>query len=209
MLASSVYALSMRIAAYCAVAWMEQESREIARGLRGRDPDLLARLIEQYQYRLLRYLIHLTGDPALSEDLFQETWVRVLERGSQYNGRDSFVAWLMAIARNLTIDYLRQRRPASLDELMEKDEDTPAVQFAASGASPLTTALENEQSTRVAEALAYLPVIYREVLVLRFQEEMKLEEIAKIIDVPLSTVKTRLYRGVMALRPRLSEARNT
>jgi hypothetical protein len=86
---------------------MEQESLEIARGLKHRDPDLLDRLIERYQYRLLRYLISLVGRRETAEDLFQETWIRVLEKGKQYNGKTKFppVAermrfpwWLIALA---------------------------------------------------------------------------------------------------------------
>ena len=201
--------LSMKTAAYYALTWiMEDEDREIARGLRRRDPDLLSRLIEQYQYRLLRYLIHLTGDQATAEDLFQETWIRILERGDQYNGRDNFAAWLMRIARNLTIDYLRQRRTVSLDQLMEADDDAPAMQFAAAEATPLQLTLAHEHSAHVLQSLAQVPVVFREVLVLRFQEDMKLEEIAEIVGIPLSTVKSRLYRGVMALRQRFSEAQN-
>jgi hypothetical protein len=64
----------------------------IARGLHRRDPDLLDRLIEQYQHRLLRYLVSLTADRAVAEDLFQETWMRVLERGHQYDHRHEFSA---------------------------------------------------------------------------------------------------------------------
>ncbi len=199
----------MKTAAYYALTWMtENENREIARGLRGRDPDLLSRLIEQYQYRLLRYLIHLSGDQATAEDLFQETWIRILERGDQYNGRDNFAAWLMRIARNLTIDYLRQRRTVSLDQLMEADDDAPALQFATGEATPLQMTLAHEHSEHVLHSLAQVPVVFREVLVLRFQEDMKLEEIAEIVGIPLSTVKSRLYRGVMALRQQFSEARN-
>lgn len=59
---------------------MTEERQTIAAGLRRRDPELLDRLIEQHQQRLYRYLLFLTGDPALAEDLFQETWIRVLER---------------------------------------------------------------------------------------------------------------------------------
>ena len=70
----------------------------MARGLRRRDPDLLDALIEQYQHRLLRYLMHLTGNRATAEDLFQETWLRVLEKGHLYDGRNRFVTWLMSIA---------------------------------------------------------------------------------------------------------------
>jgi len=65
---------------------MLPDSRAVARGLRRRDPDLLDRLIEQYQYRLFRYLFYLTGSQETAEDLFQETWIRVLERGHQYDG---------------------------------------------------------------------------------------------------------------------------
>src|SRR5450755_5166343 len=83
---------------------MAQESTEIARGLRRRDPDLLDHLIEQYQHRLLRYLIYLSGNRELAEDIFQETWIRVLERGHQYDGRHEFSTWLYAVARNLTLD---------------------------------------------------------------------------------------------------------
>jgi RNA polymerase sigma-70 factor (ECF subfamily) len=74
------------IAAACYfVNGMESETSAIARGLRRRDPDLLDRLIEQYQHRLLRYLIYLTSNRELAEDMFQETWIRVLERGHQYD----------------------------------------------------------------------------------------------------------------------------
>jgi RNA polymerase sigma-70 factor (ECF subfamily) len=83
---------------------MEQEAHAIARGLRQRDPDLLDRLIEQYQYRLFRYLLFLTGNKETTEDLFQETWLRVLERGRQYDGKWEFGTWLFAIARHLAID---------------------------------------------------------------------------------------------------------
>src|ERR1700740_1757125 len=104
---------------------MESEASAIARGLRRRDPDLLDRLIEQYQHRLLRYLVYLSGNRELAEDLFQETWIRVLERGHQYDGRHEFSTWLYAVARNLTIDYLRKKSPVSLDGLMEHEEHAP------------------------------------------------------------------------------------
>src|SRR4051794_16005796 len=92
------------------VNWMEAENAEIARGLRRRDPDLLDRLIEQYQHRLFRYLLYLTGDRDRAEDLFQETWLRVLERGNQYNEKHNFSAWLFTVARNLVIDTSRRKK---------------------------------------------------------------------------------------------------
>src|SRR6202158_4600144 len=112
----------MNALAYCSVNVMESEASAIARGLRRRDPDLLDRLIEQYQHRLLRYLVYLTSSRDLAEDLFQETWIRVLERGPQFAERYPFSTWLFTIARNLVIDHMRRKHPASLDGLL-KDND--------------------------------------------------------------------------------------
>ena len=103
---------------------LEQSQREnaaIARGLKSQDPELLDHLIELYQHRLLRYLLFLTGKREVAEDLFQETWMRVLMRGSQYNGKARFDTWLFTIARNLVIDLSRKRTMASLDEMSELD----------------------------------------------------------------------------------------
>ncbi len=197
----------MSTAAYCAaVTWMPTENAEIARGLRRRDPDLLDQLIEQYQHRLFRYLIHLTGDRHQAEDLFQETWLRVLERGKQYDGRHNFVAWLLGIARNLTIDTMRRKRAASLDELMDSTEREP-LPVEDNAPNPFDRVLSSEQQEQVAAAMEHLPAPYREVLVLRFQEELPLDEISQVVRAPLSTVKSRLYRALEALAPRLQEAR--
>lgn len=184
---------------------MARESTEIARGLRRRDPDLLDRLIAQYQHRLLRYLVYLTGRRELAEDLFQETWIRVLERGHQFNDRYAFSTWLFTVARNLVIDYMRRTQPASLDGLMD-DEDKP-VEFPAIGQpSAFDLTHLHEQSERIRAGLQFLPAEYREALVLRFQEGMSLEEIASVAHVPLGTVKSRIYRGLSALEPWLKGA---
>ena len=186
---------------------METEEARIARGLRRRDPDVLDALIAQYQHRLLRYLIHLTANRATAEDLFQETWMRVLEKGHLYDGRSRFVTWLLAIAHNVAIDHLRRRRPASLDEMQDSEDEAP-FQVRDERPSPFEQAAANEESAHLQEALQQLPAIFREVLTLRIHEQMKLEEIAKLIHIPVATVKTRLYRGVMALRPVLKGAGN-
>jgi RNA polymerase sigma factor (sigma-70 family) len=98
---------------------MEQESARLARGLRDGAPEIIDALIEIYQHRLLRYLMSLTGNRAMAEDLFQETWVRVLERGRQYRSQWKFDVWLFSIARHLVIDEFRRKRGLSLDELMD------------------------------------------------------------------------------------------
>jgi len=188
---------------------MTQESTEIARGLRRRDPDLLDRLIEQYQHRLLRYLIYLTGRRDLAEDLFQETWVRVLERGHQFNQKFAFSTWLFTVARNLAIDHMRRKQPTSLDGLLDAGSTCNDASFdlpATGHASAFDLTLQREQNQHIAAGMQHLPAEYREALVLRFQEGMSLEEIATVARVPLGTVKSRIYRGLSALEPWLKGA---
>src|SRR5450755_2846200 len=115
----------MVAAAFSTLMTMETEEAQIASGLRRRDPEVLDALIEQYQHRLLRYLVHLTNDRATAEDLFQETWIRVLEKGHQYDGKSKFATWLMTIAHNVAIDHLWKRRPASLDEMCDSEDAAP------------------------------------------------------------------------------------
>ena len=184
---------------------MESESSAIARGLRRRDPDLLDRLIEQYQHRLLRYLVYLAGNRELAEDLFQETWIRVLERGHQYDGKHEFATWLYAVARNLTIDYMRKKSPLSLDGLME-DEEHAAFEPADTRPPAWVIVQQREQAERVSAVLVSIPAECRETLVLRFQEGLALDEIARVTGAPLGTVKSRLYRGLNMLMTRLKGA---
>jgi RNA polymerase sigma-70 factor (ECF subfamily) len=179
---------------------MTDDTKSIARGLKHRDPELLDLLIEQYQFRLFRYLLHLTASRERAEDFFQETWVRVLERGAQYDGKWKFEAWLFTIARNLVLDWHRRKKPESLDSLAGPEEDATFDVKDEKSASPFESYLNVEQREDVHASLRRIPAIYREVLVLRFQEEMQLEEIAGVLSTPVSTVKSRLYRGLESLR---------
>src|SRR3989440_9586474 len=195
----------MNAIAYWFVNAMESDTSAVARGLRRRDPDLLDRLIEQYQHRLLRYLVYLAGNRELAEDLFQETWIRVLERGHQYDGKHEFSTWLYAVARNLTIDYLRKKSPVSLDGMMEDEERSPLEPV---DTRPMAweVVAQHEQSERVSSALVSIPAEYREAVVLRFQEGLALNEIATVTGARLGTVKSRLYRGLNMLMSRLKGA---
>lgn len=188
---------------------MEHESAAIARGLRRRDPEMLDRLIEQYQHRLLRYLVYLTANLEVAEDLFQETWMRVLERGGQYNGRSRFDTWLFAIARHLVIDASRKKTTLSLEALTEPQNNDGGLrvpmEFAGHEISPFDALERRETGARIGRALTHLEMAQREVVMLRFQEDMSLDEIAEVTGAPLSTVKSRLYRGLDALKPVLLE----
>jgi|SRR5450631_53436 RNA polymerase sigma-70 factor (ECF subfamily) len=190
---------------------VRQESLAVSEGLKRQDAGLLDELIVRYQHRLLRYLLFLCGNREMAEDLFQEVWMRVLTRGSQFNGKARFETWLFTIARNLVIDQRRKRTMSSLDELFEagNEDDRPMTfEVADDEPTPFDRFANVEDRERISAALLQLDTLYREVLVLRFHEELSLEEIAKVTRAPLSTVKSRLYRGMAAIKPRLERSQS-
>lgn len=179
---------------------LESDAARLRRG----DQQALDAVMARYQHRLYRYLLRLAKEPALAEDLFQQTWIRVVEKIRYFDPRRNFEAWLFSVARNLAIDHLRRYRPESLDEPIAGEEgETRQTRLVASGPSALEQILLHERAARVTGALTEIPAIYREVLSLRFEEEMKLEEIAVVLDAPISTVKTRLRRGLEAMRHKI------
>jgi len=193
-------------AAAAADELVRQENLAVSAGLKRQDAGLLDELIVRYQHRLLRYLLYLSGNREQAEDLFQEVWMRVLVRGAQYNGQARFETWLFTIARNLLIDQRRKRTMSSLDELFEgkSEDDRPmAFEVADGDPTPFDHLSNLEDRERISGALLELDTLHREVLVLRFHEELSLEEIAKVTRAPLSTVKSRLYRGMAMIRPKL------
>jgi RNA polymerase sigma-70 factor (ECF subfamily) len=137
------------------------------------------------------------------DDLVQETWLRVMERGKSYDGRSRFEPWLFTVARHLAIDFLRRRREVSLDA---EDDGRPVVMAPVSQAmSPFALAARTEDAERLAAALQGLQAITREALVLRFMEDMSLQEIAAVVNAPVPTVAARIYRGLAALRSQMEE----
>jgi RNA polymerase sigma-70 factor (ECF subfamily) len=185
---------------------MQPETVEIARGLRRRDPELLDALIAQYQHRLFRFLLYFTRNRTLAEDVFQETWLRVLERGRQYDARWKFETWLLSIARNLVLDNARRKQAVSLDEARPGEEGgelSPLDRLASAEPGPFEQAAGQQLGEQLEAALAHIPAYYREVLTLRFHEDMQLEEIAQVTGAPLSTVKSRLRRGLELMQQRM------
>lgn len=206
---ASIRPFFARASAVTADAQARQESLAVAEGLKCGKAGLLEELIVRYQHRLLRYLLYLTGNRDTAEDLFQEVWMRVLVHGGQFNGRSRFETWLFTIARNLVIDQRRKRTMSSLDELIDgtgDDDRAMCFEVAVGDPSPFDRVSHFEDREKIAAALLELDTLYREVLVLRFQEELSLEEIAEVTHAQLSTVKSRLYRGMAMMKPKLEPA---
>jgi RNA polymerase sigma-70 factor (ECF subfamily) len=156
--------------------------------LRTGDPAALGAVVARYQHRLYRYFMRLVRDGATADDLFQQTWLQVVRQIHRYDPERSFDTWLFAIAHNAAIDLLRRRAGEELGD------------YAANTPDALDALIAGERAAGLAAAIEKLPAVYREALTLRFEDGMKLEEIAAVAGVPLSTVKSRVQRGLETLR---------
>ena len=158
-----------------------------------------AQFVREHEVNILTYVYRMVGSREDAEDITQaallqawETWNRV-----DPDLAGGYVKWCYRIARNLAIDLLRKKKPRPLDdEEMERAPDTRALR-------PEDVYEHRVQSNQVRESIQELEEKYREVLVLRYQEEMSYEKIAEILELPLSTVETRIFRAKKMLREKL------
>jgi RNA polymerase sigma-70 factor, ECF subfamily len=176
----------------------EELVEEFQRG----DPYAFDVLVGRWERKIQGAVYRIMGPEEDARDLCQETFLKAYRALATFKKEARFSSWLYQIALNVCRDRLRRRksRPqVSLDELMEGGEIAPAGR----GPSPLDLIEARDLSRVVAAAVDSLPQEQREVIVLKEYEGLTFLEIAQALDVPISTVKTRLYRGLGLLRQRL------
>ena len=159
-------------------------------------------LVEEYQTPIYNLAYRMLTDTAVAEDVAQDTFVAAYRKLHQFK-EGNFRAWLMRIAANCCRDYMRSaqvRRNVSLEALVEQ----PSFVLTSNGASPEDFALRRELAQVLQSTLATLPEDQRLAVVLVDVQEFSYEESAQIMGIPVGTVKSRLSRGRLALRERLS-----
>lgn len=169
--------------------------------LNARDELIIGELVQQYQDRLRRYLIHLTQDRDIAEDILQDTWARVITRGWQFKGNSQFTTWLFAVARNLVRDERRKQRiqAASLEFVSSEGEEIQ-LEVPSPARTPFENAVDGEHKQMLKDAISGLTPHHRQVLELHLFGEMSLGDISRITGDSPSTVKTRFYRARSILK---------
>src|SRR6266487_2103173 len=165
------------------------------------DHRAFAQLLERWEEPIGRLCARMTGDLHRGEDLKQETFARVFEKRKSFQPNARFSTWLWRIALNLCYDELRRINRRGESPLDADENATVAGQreFAADTPAPDVQMAEREEGELVRRALLQLPEIYRGVLVLRHYENLKLREIAEILEIPEGTVNSRLAEGLAQL----------
>jgi len=169
---------------------MESDERLMAR-LAGGDESALGPLLDRWRAPLYGFLSR-RSDPADADDLFQETWLRVVRHRDRYDPQRRFSTWLFQIANNLCRD--RGRRRAVRERHRRERADEARRDPERTRVPPLDRTLD------VRRRVAALPDRLREVLVLRYFRDLPEKEIARIVGIPPGTVKSRLHAAVQALR---------
>ncbi|MGH7790643.1 MAG: RNA polymerase sigma factor [Candidatus Binatia bacterium] len=157
-----------------------QTDEQLAERLAAGDEPALRELLGRYERRLGLFLHRQTGGRDV-EDLYQETWLRVVRHAARFDASRRFSTWLFQIAVNLCRDW--QRRPPP----------EPHVGVDRAGGAPIERA---EQALDAARLLAELPEAQREVVVLRYYQDLSEDEVATILDIPRGTVKSRLHHAL-------------
>jgi RNA polymerase sigma factor (sigma-70 family) len=158
---------------------------------------------EQYRPAVTRYIRYLIRDSAEAEDLAQETFLRAHQRPETLRDLGALESWLYQIATHVSIDRMRQRAQSASRMLEKPAEDLPIVD---QNRSPLTIVQRNEMSSCVQLYVAKLSDPYRAVLLLHDSDGLTAEEIANLLQLPLTTIKMRLHRTRRRLQAALDEA---
>lgn len=175
--------------------------------IRSQQGDMAAftELVNLYKQRIFAYSYRMVGNTQDAEDVAQETFLRVYRHLASYDPQRRFSTWVYAIANNLCIDQLRRRHPTiSLDQPLN-DEGDLFFEPAATDGNPEYEVEQMELHQMVELAIASLPESYRSVIVLRHLQNLSYEEISRVLDLPLNTVKTRIFRAREALCKRLRD----
>jgi RNA polymerase sigma factor (sigma-70 family) len=163
------------------------------------EPAHLALLFERHHISLFRYLLYLSRNQALSEDLVQEAFLRVLKYAPSYDASLAFPVWLFGIARNLYFDSLNRNR-AELP-------NTDFTEIRSTAPMPEELLTRKQDMMFLEKALQRLPEDKREVLILSRFHNLRYEDIARITRCEIGTVKVRVYRALRELRETFCELR--
>jgi len=161
-------------------------------------------IVEAYEDQLYTLAFRFLSSGPEAEDAVQETLLRVYTHLPRYDGRFKFTTWLYRIATNICIDRLRKRKFVTSLDMDGTGWDDSAADFyerlASEAPTPEQALMRSETCNEVQRALGDLPPAYQTVLILRYVQELSLQEISDILHVPITTIKTRIHRGREALK---------
>jgi len=185
---------------------VEITDQHLIERVRDGETDAFGTLVHRWERQIYGLTLRMLGHSEDARDATQETFISAYTNLKSFRGDAKFSSWLYRIALNVCHSRLRRRskRPdASLEEQFEEVGFEPASPRAGADED----LFESQVSAHVRRALGAIPAEMRQVIIMKEYQDLKFHEIAAILDIPLSTVKTRMYTGLKELRKRLEHVR--
>ncbi len=164
-------------------------------------------IVKRYKDQLLNFIYRFVGNQEEAEDIIQETFLRVYRKRKAYKRIAKFSTWIYTIAGNLARTELRRRKRRKLFSVTDLGYEDRDYEISDEGHSPEREVDGVMQEEIIQKAIEKLSPKFREVIVLRDVQELSYEEISKIINVPIGTVKSRVNRGRLRLQAQLKHLR--
>jgi RNA polymerase sigma-70 factor (ECF subfamily) len=178
------------------VAPTRSDERELVERAVRRDPEAFGELYDRHVVRVYRHIYYLVGSPAEAEDLTAQTFLQAWEAIERYQIRGApFVSWLLRIAHNLAVSYLRSKR--------ERAQLHDGIVDEGSRRDPEAVAEQKADEERVRQAILRLRDEQRQVIILRFVEDLEYREVAEIIGKSVAAIRVIQHRALNALRRQL------
>jgi RNA polymerase sigma-70 factor (ECF subfamily) len=173
----------------------------------GGEEALFEVLVRRYQTRVVAHVARMVGNRDDALDLSQEIFLKVFQALERYNAEYKFSTWLFRIAGNAAIDHLRKRRPRTVP-LEIPDPETRSgvsgIEHESHGLDPYGELRNVQRGDAISRAIAELPPEFRELITLRHFGGLSYEDIARVKNMPLGTVKNKLFRARVVLKERLA-----
>ena len=182
----------------------DDEGTLIAGALDG-DQKAYTLLVTKHRTAVFHIINKIVKNDEAARDLVQETFMKAFNSLATYRSEFRFSTWLYKIAANSSIDYLRKKRiqALSLDQPIETRDGSVELEVADYSYNPEKDLVNKEQKFSIEAAIESLPAKYREVIVYRHKDDKSYEEIADLLDIPVGTVKARIFRARELLKKKL------
>lgn len=171
----------------------------------GGEPEAFSLLVRRWERQIYGLTLRMLGRDDEAKDATQETFISAYRNLSKFRGEAKFSSWIYRIALNICNTKLRSRSKGTIS--LEEQREATGFELAAN-LDDLSSNIQQEQITQhVRRALQGLPAEMRQVIIMKEYDGLKFSEIAEILGIPISTVKTRMYTGLTELRKRLEHLR--
>ncbi len=175
------------------------DDKEVLQRIASGDKTAVRVLFARHNLRIFRFIVRMTGSEATAEDLTNEVFLEIWRNAGRFEGRSAPTTWMLTIARNRTISFLRKRSEAQLDEdyaaNIADDADTPEV---------ITS--KGDKGAQIRTCMEQLSADHREIIDLVYYHERSVAEVAEIVGIPEGTVKTRMFHARKKLGALLQSA---